>query len=67
LERVKTIRVADIMTADVVTIGPDTHVMVIADLMIKRHIRRLPVVAGKEIVGIVYISDVFNHLLKKFF
>lgn len=67
LERVKSIRVADIMTTDVVTIGPNTHVMVIADLMIKRHIRRLPVVEGKEIVGIVYISDLFNHLLKKFF
>jgi len=35
--------------------------------MIKRHIRRLPVVEGREIVGIVYISDLFNHLLKKFF
>ena len=67
LERVKTIRVSDIMTTDVVTIGPDTHVMVIVDLMIKKHIRRLPVVEGKEIVGIVYISDLFNHLLKKFF
>jgi CBS domain-containing protein len=67
LERVKAIRVADIMTTDVVTIGPNTHVMVITDLMIKRHIRRLPVVEGKEIVGIVYISDLFNHLLKKFF
>lgn len=67
LERVKSIRVADIMTTDVVTIGPETHVMVIADLMIKRHIRRLPVVEGQEIVGIVYISDLFNHLLKKFF
>jgi predicted transcriptional regulator len=67
LERVKAIRVADIMTAEVVTIGPDAHVMVIADLMIKRHIRRLPVVEGNAIVGIVYISDVFNHLLKKFF
>jgi CBS domain-containing protein len=67
LERVKPIRVADIMTTDVVTIAPDTHVMVIADLMIKRHIRRLPVVSTKEIVGIVYISDLFNHLLKKFF
>ncbi len=67
LERVKAIRVADIMTTDVVTIGPDTHVMVIVDLMIKQHIRRLPVVTGKEIVGIVYISDLFNHLLKKFF
>ncbi len=49
------------------TIGPDTHVMVITDLMIKRHVRRLPVVEGQEIVGIVYISDVFNQLLKKFF
>jgi CBS domain-containing protein len=67
LERVKRIRVSDIMTTDVVTIGPDTHVMVIADLMIRRHIRRLPVVDGKEIIGIVYISDLFNHLLKKFF
>lgn len=67
LERVKAIRVADIMTAEVVTIGPDAHVMVIADLMIKRHIRRLPVVEGQAIIGIVYISDVFNHLLKKFF
>jgi CBS domain-containing protein len=67
LDRVKTIRVSDIMTTDVVTIGPDTHAMVIADVMIKRHIRRLPVVDGQEIVGIVYISDLFNHLLKKFF
>jgi CBS domain-containing protein len=67
LERVKTIRVSDIMTTEVVTIAPDTHVMVIVDLMIKRHIRRLPVVEGKEIVGIIYISDLFNHLLKKFF
>lgn len=66
LERVKPVRVADIMTTDVVTIGPDTHVMVIADLMIKRHIRRLPVVDSTEVVGIVYISDLFYHLLKKF-
>jgi CBS domain-containing protein len=67
LERVKTVRVSDIMTTDIVTIAPDTHAMVIVDLMIKRHIRRLPVVEGQEVVGIVYISDLFNHLLKKFF
>jgi CBS domain-containing protein len=50
----------------VVTVKPQTHVMVIADLMIKRHIRRVPVVEGTNLVGIVYISDVFNHLLQKF-
>jgi CBS domain-containing protein len=66
LEKVKTILVGDIMTPEVVTIAPDTHLMVIADIMIKKHIRRLPVVDGQEVVGIVFVSDVFNHLLRKF-
>ena len=66
LERVKSIMVADIMTTEVVTIAPDTHLMVIADIMIKKHIRRLPVVDGQEVVGIVFVSDVFHHLLRKF-
>ena len=66
LEQVKPILVGDIMTSEVVTINPDTHLVVIADIMIKKHIRRLPVVDGQEVVGIVYVSDVFHHLLKKF-
>ena len=66
LEQVKSILVGDIMTTEVVTITPDSHLMVIADIMIKKHIRRLPVVDGPEIVGIIYVSDVFHHLLEKF-
>ncbi len=66
LDRVKSVRVSDIMTTNVVTVKPHTHIMVIADLMIKRHIRRLPVVDGKNVVGVVYISDLFYHLLEKF-
>ena len=66
LEGVKSILVSDIMTTEVVTITPDTHLVVIADIMIKKHIRRLPVVDGHEIVGIVYVSDVFQHLMKNF-
>jgi len=66
LEQVKSILVGDIMTAEVVTITPGTHLMVIADVMIKKHIRRLPVVDDQEVVGIVYVSDVFHHLLEKF-
>lgn len=66
LDQVKSILTGDIMTAEVVTIAPDTHLMVIADIMIKKHIRRLPVVDGQEVVGIVYVSDVFHHLLDKF-
>ena len=65
LDKVKSILVGDIMTTEVVTITTDSHLMVIADIMIKKHIRRLPVVDGPEIVGIVYVSDVFHHLLEK--
>ncbi|MDF1590357.1 MAG: CBS domain-containing protein [Desulfobacterales bacterium] len=63
--RVRSIRVGDIMTADVITIEPDTHIMVIVDLMIRKHIRRIPVIEDGKIIGIVYISDVFYYLLQK--
>jgi CBS domain-containing protein len=66
LDKVKSILVGDIMTPEVITVPPDAHLMVIVDIMIKKHIRRLPVVDGQEIIGIVFVSDVFHHLLKKF-
>ncbi|GLI33955.1 CBS domain-containing protein [Desulforhabdus amnigena] len=64
-ERAKPILVGDIMTTEVVTIEPDTHLMLIVDIMIKKHIRRLPVIDNGKVVGIVYISTVFHHLMKQ--
>lgn len=61
-ERIRSIRVGDIMTHNVITIHPTAHVMEILDIMIRRHIRRLPVLDGEKIVGIVYISSVFRLL-----
>lgn len=66
LERVKKIQVQDIMSADVITVSPDTHILVIVDIMIKKHIRRIPVIENGEVVGIIYRSAVFYHLLDKF-
>jgi CBS domain-containing protein len=60
--RVKTTQVQAIMTPDLITITPETHVVKILDIMIRRHIRRLPVVDGQRMVGMVYISDIFDHL-----
>ena len=65
-ERARSILVDDIMTPDVVTVSPDTHLMVILDIMIKKHIRRIPVLEGEKIIGIIYISNLFYHLLEKF-
>ena len=66
LKTIRSILVDDIMTTTVVTVRPDTHLMVIAEIMIKKHIRRLPVVKNQTVVGIVYVSDVFYWLMTMF-
>jgi len=60
--RARGMLVGDIMTTQVVTITPETHLLLIIDIMIKRHIRRLPVLEQGKIVGMVYFSRVFNQL-----
>ena len=66
LSRARGMEVGDIMTPDVITIAPHTHILSISDLMIKKHIRRLPVVENEKIVGIVYVSDLFYQMLNRF-
>lgn len=65
VERLKPLRVGDLMTSEVITIAPGAHVMTVLDRMIKKHIRRLPVVEDGRILGIVYISDLFYHLVDR--
>jgi CBS domain-containing protein len=57
--------VGDIMTTDLITITPDTHLLHVLDIMIKKHVRRIPVMEVGRVIGIVYISRVFYHLLGK--
>jgi CBS domain-containing protein len=64
-ERAQSVRVEDLMTTDVITVAPDTHVLHILDIMIKKHIRRLPVVNDGVIEGMVYLSDLFYFLVEK--
>ncbi|MGB5232381.1 MAG: CBS domain-containing protein [Desulfoprunum sp.] len=66
LERAKGIEAGDIMTTEVVTISPDTHLLAVADIMLKKHVRRLPVTENGRIIGIVYISSLFHHMLSGF-
>ena len=58
----KSVRVGDIMSTDVISVTPDTHLMAVLNLMIRKHVRRLPVVNGETIEGIVYLSDVFRYI-----
>jgi CBS-domain-containing membrane protein len=63
--KAKSILVGDIMTIDVITVTPDTNLMMILDVMIKKHIRRIPVLEEEKAIGIVYISDLFYNLLER--
>jgi CBS domain-containing protein len=64
-ERAKSVHVEDLMTAEVITIDPDTHLLHVLDIMIKKHIRRLPVVNEGIIEGMVYLSDLFYFLVEQ--
>lgn len=44
---------SDVMTSDVVTVGEDTELTEIADILEKRGIKRVPVVRDDRLVGIV--------------
>lgn len=64
-QRTRSVLVKDIMTTDVITVSPDTPALFVLDLMIKKHVRRLPVVDGGKIIGMVYISDLFYKIVDK--
>ena len=66
LTRARSMLVSDIMTTDLLTITPDLHLLRIIDIMIKKHVRRLPVLEDGKMVGMVYLSRVFQHLLGRF-
>jgi len=57
--------VSEYMTANVVTGSPDWTLEHIADVMGKHQIRRLPIVQGDELLGIVSLGDVALHSPKQ--
>jgi len=65
-EKINPILVGDIMTPEVITVAPQTHILMILDLMINKHIRRLPVLENNQIKGIIYITDLFYSFLDRF-
>jgi CBS domain-containing protein len=52
------VRLADILTRSPVTVSPDMKLSDARDLMAEHRIRRLPVLKGDELVGILSLGDV---------
>jgi CBS domain-containing protein len=56
-------KVADRMTRDVVTVGPDWDLIEAAEEMARRRIRHLVVYEGGQLLGVLSVRDVLPHLL----
>ncbi|GAB4045014.1 CBS domain-containing protein [Spirosoma foliorum] len=55
--------IADVMTANVITIGPDQRIEECMQIMSDKHIRHLPVMDEGELMGIISINDVVKAII----
>ena len=53
--------VTEVMSRELVTVSPDDSVQKAADIMARHQIRRLPVVEGGRLVGIVALGDLATN------
>ncbi|QLH74712.1 MAG: CBS domain-containing protein [Methanomassiliicoccales archaeon] len=56
-------KVGDIMRRSVVFVHPDDSISKVIDYMVEFKLRSVPVIKGKELVGIVSRSDLVPHMV----
>jgi len=59
----KETRVQQVMTPDVITVGPDQPVDDCMSLMTEHRIRHLPVLEDGKIIGVISIGDVVKEVI----
>ena len=57
------IKVADVMTRELVTCRPDDSLTRVLGLMTRHRVRHLPVIEGGRLVGLISIGDAVKHRL----
>ena len=63
-QKVRGTVVRSIMSKPLITIGPSAQVWQAVELMVRKDIRRLPVMEGDRMVGMVTERDVFRWVVK---
>lgn len=61
--KLKNATIEKVMSADIVTVTPDTHVSEVADTMTEANLTHVPVVEDGKLVGLVTRSDLIKSLL----
>ena len=62
-QKVRGMVVRNIMSKPLVTIGPSAEVSQAVEQMVRKDIRRLPVMEGDKLLGMVTERDVFRYLI----
>jgi CBS domain-containing protein len=55
-------KVHDVMTRDVISVGPTASINEVVEIIEKRRVKRLPVVSGDRLIGIITRSDLLRAL-----
>ena len=57
--------IKDFVSRDIISVSEDTSVDEINKTLLQRNIKRVPVLRGKKVVGIVSRRDVLRYILEK--
>lgn len=65
LDEMKNRRVSDIMTKNVSLIDEDASLKEVVDVMVRRRLKRLPVLGGESIIGIISRVDLLRAIISQ--
>lgn len=60
--QVSQVKIGDIMSKILTTASPETPIEVAVQRMVNHKIRRLPIMEGNNVVGIITVTDLAKHL-----
>ncbi len=61
---IKTIKIKEVMTEDVITIAPETTIKDAARIMIDKKIGCLPVVENEKLIGLLTETDILRYVVE---
>ena len=64
-ERISSTPVSEIMERDVIVTHPDDDVLEMTEMMLEKNVKRLPVMEGERVIGIITLQDVIWCLYKR--
>lgn len=56
--------VGEVMATDIISFGPDAELAEMVQLFSKNHLRRVPIINRKKVIGIVSRRDILREMLR---